>query len=66
MKATRAIQIDVQMTGTEAAKLERTLGRVMEQLDKLPKGNYERLVNLGDVDTLLSFRTTLASELEGL
>lgn len=66
MRAIRTTKIDVEMSGPEAAKLERTVSRVMEQLEKLPKDVYSRLVSLGDVDTLLAFRTTLANSMQGI
>jgi hypothetical protein len=46
---------------SEAARLTRSLGRVLASLDKLPAEEYSRHVSLGDVDQLLALKTALGN-----
>lgn len=64
MRVSKETVYAVEMSETEARRVERTVSRVMGTLEKLPVETYGWLVTLGDVDQLLALRTALRNEFE--
>lgn len=65
LAASKRVAIQVDMDGDYAHRLERSLGRIIEAVDKMDSDRRIVLINTGTVDHLTALRTTLAEALDG-